>query len=106
MNRDVYIPILRSLILSLIYDKQYEEALDAENRCLEINAQEIFCLAHKAYTLVFLRRFSEAALIVNQALPLSAVTEVDTYAKQDLRKLKLILDARASREGPNQIGGR
>jgi clan AA aspartic protease (TIGR02281 family) len=104
MNRDLYFVNLRLLALNLNSDNQYLEALDVTNRCLEINAKELFCLAQKADALLHLGRISEATSIVNSALPLSAVTEVEAGAKYDLQVVKLKLNALPHREEPNQIG--
>jgi hypothetical protein len=60
MNRDFYFANLRLLALNLNSDKQYMEALDVTNRCLEINATELFCLAQKADALIHLGRIAEA----------------------------------------------
>lgn len=107
MNRDVYINNLRTLALALNSDKQRGEALDVANRCLEVDAKELFCLAQKAAALRFLGRVSEATSIVDRALPLSAVTEIDAIAKKQLQWLKLILSAldrerSLSEQAPNQ----
>jgi clan AA aspartic protease (TIGR02281 family) len=103
MNRDLYIVNLRTLALALNSDNQHLEALDVTNRCLEINDEELFCLAQKADALIHLWRISEATSIVNRALPLSAVTEVEAGAKYDLQVLKRTLDALPRGEEPNQI---
>jgi clan AA aspartic protease (TIGR02281 family) len=104
MNRDYYIVNLRLLALNLNSDNQFMEALDVTNRCLEINDKELFCLAQKADALLHLGRVSEAASIVDRALPLSAVTEVEAGAKYDLQELKLKLNVLPRRAEPNQIG--
>jgi clan AA aspartic protease (TIGR02281 family) len=104
MNKDLYIVNLRLLALNLNSDNQYMEALDVTKRCLEINAKELFCLAQKADALLHLGRVSEATSIVNAALPLSAVTEVEAGAKYDLQVLKKKLNALPRREEPNQLG--
>jgi clan AA aspartic protease (TIGR02281 family) len=104
MNREYYFVNLRLLALNLNSDNQYMEALDVTNRCLDINDRELFCLAQKADALLHLRRVSEATSIVNRALPLSAVTEVEAGAKYDLQVVKLKLNALPRREEPNQIG--
>jgi clan AA aspartic protease (TIGR02281 family) len=91
MNRNVYIANLQGLASDLNADKQTEEALGVANKCLEIDAKDLFCLVEKASALANLGRLSEATSISDMASSLGAITEVETAAKKRLQQVKLLI---------------
>jgi|NGEPerStandDraft_6_1074524.scaffolds.fasta_scaffold234255_2 tetratricopeptide (TPR) repeat protein len=75
------------LAIGLYEDKQYQEALAVLNQCLQINPTNLDCITTKAESLFALGHLRETKSLVEQSLTLAAITELDTAAKEQLRRL-------------------
>src|SRR5437660_1264654 len=99
-----YVIHLGSLATGLNADSQHQEAIAVANRCLQISATDLSCLYEKANSLAYLGRLTEAKAIVERALTLGAITEIDAAVKPKLRELLAQLRASIA-PGPGTPGG-
>jgi ATP-dependent protease ClpP protease subunit len=79
--------------------------LGVVDRCLQINAAHLECLALKADALFHLGHIVEAKSLIKRSLAVGAISEVDAAAKQALKNLlaqvNMALDTRAAERTPN-----
>ena len=105
MQPDEYAEHLAGLAIGLNNDNQYQEALGVVDRCLQINAAHLLCLALKADALFHLGHIVEAKSLIKRSLAVGAISEVDAAAKQALKNLftqvNMALDTRAAERTPN-----
>jgi hypothetical protein len=81
------------LATALNEDGQPQEAIGVANYCLQINAADLPCLFEKASALFTLGRISEAKPIIERALTLGAITEIDAAVKRQLQHLLSLVKA-------------
>jgi tetratricopeptide (TPR) repeat protein len=82
-----YASHLEGLAIALNEDGQYQEAVAVANRCLQVNPADLGCYFAKADGLQKRGQLQEAKAIIEKALTIGAITEVDASAKKALRAL-------------------
>jgi hypothetical protein len=99
MQSDEYALHLGGLATGLNSDNQHQEAVAVANRCSQINPTDLSCLYEKANALLYLGHLTEARAIIENALTLGAITDLDAAVKPKLRELLAQVPA-ATTPGP------
>jgi predicted aspartyl protease len=84
LDREDYASELNLLASALIDERQFPEAIGVANRCLQMDSENLPCLATKAEALLKSNNITESKTVVERAAPLGAVTRLDVTAKKSL----------------------
>jgi hypothetical protein len=105
MQAEDYVLHLGALASALNTDDQHQEALGVANTCLQFAFADLSCLFDQANSLSFLGRLREAKSVIERALMVGAVTDLDAGAKRNLQNLFVQVNAALNEREPAGVEG-